>query len=423
MNRTQLSQRQYIIILAAVSAGVLLVGTWLKPSEAPDVSRSPAETSRLSALAERAKLENQTAYMSSLAAGILRSVLWVRETGATGLLWNQEGLMVTAGPRYPVGGAITGVGGAGEFALEPEIVSTSFPFAVVRLEAGAGLVPVQRGSATRLVPGSWILQVSRQPDGGPLFAPGAYSGVASVSCGSVEYRAVQTSIPLTPSSLGAGLFDLDANLLGIVLRCGDGLAALIPEEIDELWAAANSLEGRLLRLYGLRVNLPTEAARELLRATEGIWISETLAGMRADAAGLIPGDVIASLDGKAVSIPGDLTPLLMPAADAVFKLGLRRGVRSIVIDLPGSLTPAAAAEAVDSGIGLAAAQDGYPIESVTPGSVAARAGLMPGDRLLRVDGAEPVNLAAASRALARAADAPAFVVIQRGERKLGVFLE
>jgi hypothetical protein len=422
MKSTQLSQRQYVTILAFVSGGILVIGTWLKPEEAPGAA-SPAERSRLAALAERAKLENQAAYLSGLAAGILRSVIWVRETAATGLMWNEEGLMVTAGPHHPVRDAISGVGGPGEVALEPEIVSTSFPFAVVRAETGAGLIPVQRGSAARLVPGSWILQVARQPDGEPLFTPGVYGGVSRERCGPAEYRTVQSSIPLTAASLGAGLFDLDTNLLGVVLRCGAAYAAVIPEEIDELWGAANSLEGRLLRLYGLRASALTDLTREVLRAAEGVWVSETLAGMRADAAGLVPGDVITALDGNPVGEPGDLAPLLMAAADAVFKLSLGRNGRNLSIDLPGSLTAPSPVSTLDSGIGLAAAQDGFPIDSVTPGSVAARAGLMPGDRLLRVDGAEPTNLTAARRGLARVAEAPSFIVIQRGERKLGVLLE
>jgi S1-C subfamily serine protease len=316
------------------------------------------------------------------------------------------------------------MGAQGEIPLEPQILSSSFPAALVKAPLQAGLQPVQRGSAARLVPGMWILQIARQPGGTPLFTPGVYSGVAVVKCGAEEHRTVQSSIPLTSAALGAGLFDLDTNLLAVVMRCGSQFAAFVPEEIDAALAAANSLEGRLLSLYGLRVLPLGDASRQRFAADEGVWVSETLVGMRADTAGLVPGDVITALDDKAIRTPADLTPLLTAAREAVFGLQVRRNRRTIRLELPGSLTaqPSQQEAGPGSGIDLTPAPDGHPIESVAPGSAAARAGLMPGDRLLLVNGAQLPNLAAARRAIAQTGGTPSFLLIQRGGRKLGVFL-
>lgn len=419
----QLSQRQYIALLAAISAVILLVGVWLKPEATPEVAPSPAETSRLAAIAQRSKLEDQAAYFSGIAAAIQPRVIWVRETGASGLAWSPDGSIVTAGPPEPVRGAVTGIGAPGEIPLAAEILSTSYPVAVVKAPPSAALAPVQRGSAAQLVPGMWILAVSRQPGGEPLFTPGIYSGISTVRCGRSEYRAVQSSIPLTAAVLGAGLFDLDTNLIGVVLRCGEQFAAVVPEVIDRIWGAANSLEGRLLRLYGLRVSALNEVARGIFGVDQGVWVSETLDGMRADAAGLTPGDVITALDAKPVAKPGDLEPLLAGERDTVYMLSVRRGSRRVTVDLPGSLSPLPLIEDTESGIGLTAPPQGFPVESVAPGSAAERAGLMPGDRLLLVNGAPPASLAAARRALSAAGGSAVFVVIRRGSRELGVFLQ
>ncbi len=420
-------QRKYIALLAAISAGILFLGVWLKPEATPEVAPSPSESMRLTAIAQRSTLEDQAAYFSSIAAAIQPRVVWVRETGASGLTWNGDGSIVTAGPREPVSGSITAVGAPGEITLEPEVLSTSFPVAVVKAPASAGLQPVQRGSAEQMVPGMWILQISRQPGGEPLFTPGIYSGVATVRCGRNEYRAVQSSIPLTAAALGAGLFDLDANLVAVVLRCGEQFAAVLPGVIDEIWSAANSLEGRLLRLYGLRVNSMNETARAYFGAMEGVWVSETLDGMRASAAGLAPGDVIVALGGMPVTKAEDLQPVLAGQRDAVYMLEVQRRVRGVArrvtVELAGSLTAQPLTGSTGSGIGLTPPPEGFPVESVAPGSAAERAGLMPGDRLLLVNGTPPANLAAARRALSNTAGQPAFLVIQRGSRELGVFLQ
>jgi membrane-associated protease RseP (regulator of RpoE activity) len=56
------------------------------------------------------------------------------------------------------------------------------------------------------------------------------------------------------------------------------------------------------------------------------------------------------------------------------------------------------------------------------GSAAANAGIRPGDVLLRINHAEPRNMAQVRRLLAVGRAAAAFVELQRGDRRWGVLL-
>ena len=74
---------------------------------------------------------------------------------------------------------------------------------------------------------------------------------------------MQSNLPLTDSALGGGLFDVDGNLLGVVLRCGDHIAAVVPADVDRELARAASFEGQLLQSYGLQVTGLDDVSRQI----------------------------------------------------------------------------------------------------------------------------------------------------------------
>jgi S1-C subfamily serine protease len=86
-------------------------------------------------------------------------------------------------------------------------------------------------------------------------------------------------------------------------------------------------------------------------------------------------------------------------------------------DIPSTVT-----EAAGQGIRLGSAAEGYLIENVIPGSRAERASLKTGDRLLEVGGRQYGDLEAVRKILSDTSQETVFIVVQRGERKLGVFL-
>lgn len=175
----------------------------------------------------------------------------------------------------------------------------------------------------------------------------------------------------------------------------------------------------MLALYGMRAVPLDDVAQGHLDVEGGALVSEVWRGHPAAASGLRPGDVIVGLGDQDVGSPQDLRPLLLPPELGTRLVRLRRGRRTVELDL--SLPSVeAASSAEDHGVRLETAPAGFTIGSVSAGSCGADAGLRAGDRILRVGNVEPRNATELRRALGRR---PVFVEIERGQRRLGKLLQ
>ena len=385
----RLTQGQYIAAIAVTSAVVLVLGVVFKPKQLPAPTISSEETLRLQTLTQRRNLDNLAVYFSEVAQGIQPGLVWLDGLGLTGMVWNQDGLIVTAGPSYAVPEEVTALTTSGTVTLKPQVLSVSFRAASLKAPNGATLQPVRKSPSSEPTAGTWIIQVARQAKGHYLFTPGVYGGIAPTRCGASEYQAVQSNLPLTESSLGGGLFDVDGNLLAMVLRCDDHFAALVPAEVDRELARAASFEGRLLQDYGLQVAPLDEVAQQYFQVKEGVLVTAVTDGQTADTSGLMPGDVITSLDKVPVVTTDDLRPLIAPNDGAGFPLEVRRNRRTVAIELRPGTPPIEDRNAEERSVALSDPSQGYRVETVPRGSRAERASIQAGDRLLLVDGKPP----------------------------------
>jgi C-terminal processing protease CtpA/Prc len=71
---------------------------------------------------------------------------------------------------------------------------------------------------------------------------------------------------------------------------------------------------------------------------------------------------------------------------------------------------------------LESAPKTYRIESVLPDGPAARAGIQPGDRLVRINRAEPRNAEQVMRAMTAATRGPLLLEIERDQRRIAVVI-
>lgn len=418
------THRQYVALLALVSGAILIFGSLLKPKKTPETPISQAELVSLQTLTQRRNLEDMASFFSDIANGVKSGLVWLEGMGAGGVVWEGNGLIISPGPRDLTTPTVSALTPEGEIALQTDVLSPEFPVARLRAPGESGLRPVFRTSVALLQQGAWILQVTSQQDGSHLFARGIYGGIGSARCGEFDVETVETSLPLTEAALGGGLFDMDGNLLGVLLRCGDRVSAVTPEGVDAILAEANTFGGQLARRYGLRVEALTDETRRYFEAETGVLVTRIFRGMPADAAGLVPGDVIQALDDNPINTVDDLARLVLPVAYPTFHLYVKRGRRSLRLDLMASESdiPSTVTEAAGQGIRLGSAAEGYLIENVIPGSRAERASLKTGDRLLEVGGRQYGDLEAVRKILSDTSQETVFIVVQRGERKLGVFL-
>ncbi len=107
-----------------------------------------------------------------------------------------------------------------------------------------------------------------------------------------------------------------------------------------------------------------------------------------------------------------------------FELGVMRDGDTLVLNLP--VDPPAFGEldaaVVDGGLVWDDPGRGFRLDDVRPGTAAAQAGLRPGDRLLRIDGAVPDTLDVVRDVLAADRDSPVLLELERGARRTAILL-
>jgi serine protease Do len=302
-------------------------------------------------------------------------------------------------------------------------MTRAYPVAALQAPASLQLETAFRGDPATTERGSWVVHVTATEGGDHLFAPGHLEGAVLKLCGGIEVLAVETNLPLSRESLGGGVFDIDDNLLGLVIECDDGPTIVGPNGIDAILAASESFEGQILRRYGMRLRPLEPIDQEHFGAGTGLLVTEVRIGLPADRAGVEPGDVLQRLDDEPVVSIDDLARLVLPVALPDFGLSVLRDGDQERLTLPAVEADSHGLESgAPQGIALGDPEEGLLIERVAEGSPADRAKLEAGDRLLAVDGRAPRSADEARRLLAGDGRQPAFVVVRRGSSKLGTLI-
>jgi S1-C subfamily serine protease len=196
--------------------------------------------------------------------------------------------------------------------------------AVLRVD-GPDLVPIPRGDSRALRVGQLVMALG-SPYG---FQATVTTGIVSALGRSLRSRSgrlidnvIQTDAALNPGSSGGPLVDHRGAAVGVITAAvlpGQGVSFAIPLHTAERVAGALIREGRVRRarigVGGQTVPIPRVLARHHgLPAATGVKVLSVEKGEPADAAGVLPGDVIVGLDGATVADVDDLQRLLGEAA-------------------------------------------------------------------------------------------------------------
>ncbi|MGV8990580.1 MAG: trypsin-like peptidase domain-containing protein [Thiobacillus sp.] len=220
--------------------------------------------------------------------------------------------------------------------------------ALIKVDA-KNLPTVQIGQADTLRVGQWVLAI-----GSPFgFEQSASQGIVSALGRSLPGDAyvpfVQTDVPINPGNSGGPLIDLAGRVVGvnaqIYSRSGgyQGVSFAIPVDVAMQVAAQLKANGKVTRGWlgiGIQeVNQELAASFKLDQPT-GALVASVTPHSPADVAGIRPGDVIRSYDGKSIVKAGDLPPrvaVTLPGHDAaleVWRNGHLLGVDVTIARLP-----------------------------------------------------------------------------------------
>jgi PDZ domain len=409
---------RYIATLALVAGAILVVGSLLRPNrKTTDAAPAPSEGDlvRLAQLSERRSLENQTAYFAAIADRVRSSLVRLPDEETTGVVW--EASLVVSSPTASPGMTATLVTGTARVNGEPVAFGPTMPIVGLEVQPASGLNPAARPALPPHA-GDWLVAVwtSDQPRS---FAAGNLDVEAAVRCGESSARELLTTIPLAPVMAGGGLFDADGNLLAVLTPCGERTAALTVSSVDALLAEARGPEGRLLAEVGIRVDALSEDEAAYFKHAEGVLIREVWTGYPGAVAGLEPGDLVVAIEATPVTVPADLQLLVAPTTTPA-TITVRRRAATMSMALSRGVAPPR--DATDVGLVWTSTPPGYVIAAVVPNSVAARAGIQPGDRLVRIDHLAPPSRAQLERLLSGSHTGPVFVELERRGRHWGVLL-
>ncbi|MBC7996265.1 MAG: Do family serine endopeptidase [Rhizobacter sp.] len=186
--------------------------------------------------------------------------------------------------------------------------------ALVKIEA-TGLPLLRIGDVNRLRVGEWVVAIGSPFGLENTVTAGIVSAKQRETGSDISF--IQTDVAVNPGNSGGPLINIRGEAVGInsqiLSPVGSfvGISLAIP--IDEAMRIADQLKatGRVVRGYlGIQ---PTDVPRELAEEyglnkskTKGAFVRQVVPGAPAEKAGIQPGDVVLSVNGKAVDGAVDL---------------------------------------------------------------------------------------------------------------------
>ncbi|GAB4157083.1 MAG: DegQ family serine endoprotease [Planctomycetaceae bacterium] len=301
--------------------------------------------------------------------------------------------------------------------------------AVLKVEAD-GLVPAKLGNSDSMQVGDWVLAIGSPFGLTQTVTAGIISAKGRADMGITDYEDfIQTDAAINPGNSGGPLVNLRGEVIGIntaiATRSGGnvGLGFAIPSNMvnhirrsiiktggvkrGRIGAAIQNLNEELAKSFGYEMN------------GSGVLVGDVLANSPASKAGLKPGDIILSLNGKPMTSAARLRNAIAATAPGttvklkIFRNGKEQTLSVVVglltesnnVQRSGKSSSPELEKAEELGMTvqnltpelkqkmkLKESTRGAVITRVQPNSIAADASLQPGDVIVAIGGSPVTNL-------------------------------
>lgn len=325
-------------------------------------------------------------------------------------------------------------------------LDTRTDVALVKIDAG-NLPVVPIGDPDKLEVGEWVAAI-----GAPFgFENSVTAGIVSAKGRSLPGETyvpfIQSDVAVNPGNSGGPLFNMRGEVIGINSQIYSGtggfmgLSFAIPIDIamdvvKQLQTTGKVTRGRIgVAAQELTVELASSFG---LKDPKGALISSVEKGGPAAKAGLVPGDVVLSFNGKAVESSADLARIVAdtkPGTNAMAEVWRKGAMQKVQIPVAELMPERAAVQQEPKPmapnragltLGELSAQQlqrlkiehGLLVRAVT--GPAQRAGIQPGDVVLAMNDTPASSLAAFDRQLAHSKGGTVALLIKRGADTLYV---
>jgi len=314
--------------------------------------------------------------------------------------------------------------------------------ALLKIEA-EGLTALDLGDSDRLQVGDYVLAIGNPFGLGQTVTSGIVSALGRSGLNIEGFEDfIQTDASINPGNSGGALVTLDGRLIGIntaiIAPSGGnvGIGFAVPANMAAAVVAQLIEFGEVQRgTLGVMIQDFTPDLAEALgiAAGGGAVVTQVLQDSAAEAAGLQPGDLIISVDGRAIAGAADLRSQIgLKRLGREIEIGVIRDGQTLTLNASlrkGAQAGPTAAERGPgrlSGAELRDLQPGDPlygdvsgvlVAQVDPDSPAARSGLEAGDIILAVNRA-PVTSVTALRQKLASTDKALALTVQRGSARI-----
>jgi serine protease Do len=388
-------------------------------SYAPIVkSAMPAVVNIYTATVDRSRSATMDAYMQQFYGGAPAQPR-VQQSLGSGVIVGADGLIVTN--NHVVGGAdqiLVALSDRREFPAKVVFSDARLDLALLKVDTGGAKLPVIRmGDSDRAEVGDVTIAIGNPFGVGQTVTTGIVSAIARTGIGISDWQFfIQTDAAINPGNSGGALLDGQGRLMGIntaiFSRSGgsNGIGFAIPSKMVQVFLAAAQTGKLVSGWIGVEGEALTADSARLsgLDRPGGLLVTAVVPGSPGAAAGIRPGDVLRSIDGKEVADGGQLryslaTQGVGKALDVMlYRAGREQQVKVTLATPPENplrqLTPLrgqtilngvtvanlSPAFAQELGVGLP--EKGVVVVELAGGAPAAQIGLRPGDLIEAVGG-------------------------------------